>query len=53
MIQLAEYFTFPYWKMMYLVYNFCRQSCRKILLSKKKIKWPVYNKAALIWTLKK
>lgn len=38
--------------MAYLVYNFCNQSCRKILFSKKKIKWPVYNKSALIWASK-
>lgn len=52
MIQLAEYFTFLYWKMMYLVYNTCNRSCRRILFSKKKTKWPVYNKSTLIWTLK-
>lgn len=52
MIQLAEYFTFLYWKMMYLFYNTCNRSCRRILFSKKKTKWPVYNKSTLIWTLK-
>lgn len=52
MTQLVEYFTFLYWKMMYLVNNTCNQSCRRILFSKKKTKWPVYKKSTLIWTLK-
>lgn len=37
----------------YLVDNSYNQSCREILSSKKKIKWPVYNKSALIGTFKK
>lgn len=37
----------------YLIDNSYKKSCREILSSKKKIKWPVYNKSALIGTLKK
>lgn len=39
--------------MMYLVDDSYNQSCREILSSKKKIKWCVYNKSALIGTKKK
>lgn len=53
-IQVAERFHVPTLEDdEYLMDNSYNQSCREILSSKKKIKWPVYNKSALIRALKK